>query len=106
MATTICLSVNTLYYPNGGGHMWVYLNWALGFQSAGCKVIWLEGVNEDTPADKLLFLVTALKEKLKSFGLNDHVALWPRNGNENSLNELAGCMNVQTAAEQSDILIN
>src|SRR5437588_754286 len=48
---TVCLLANTLSYPLGGGHLWVYLNWALGLRANGCKVIWMEGVAADTPAD-------------------------------------------------------
>ncbi len=103
---TICLSVNTLYYPNGGGHMWVYLNWALGFLANGCNVIWLEAVNAHTSPDELVYLVASLKERLEEFELQDDVALWPRNGDENNLKNLAECMDVSTAAEQADILIN
>src|SRR5262249_9139561 len=44
MSTRVCLSASTLNYPRGGGHMWVYLNWALGLRSVGCEVFWLEGV--------------------------------------------------------------
>ena len=46
MSITVCLSTNqTLNYPHGGGHLWVYLNWALGLQALGCEVIWLETVS-------------------------------------------------------------
>ena len=45
MSITVCLSTNqTLNYPHGGGHLWVYLNWALGLRALGCEVIWLETV--------------------------------------------------------------
>lgn len=86
--------------------MWIYLNWALGLQSNGCKVIWLEGVKEETTSAELIYLVESLKERLKAFGLSDSVALWPINGDESQLKELAGCVNVNTAAEQTDLLIN
>ena len=29
MSVTVWLLANTLSYPEGGGHLWVYLNWAL-----------------------------------------------------------------------------
>jgi hypothetical protein len=31
----------TLGYPEGAGHLWVYLNWALSLHALGCRVIWL-----------------------------------------------------------------
>ena len=50
MSLTVCLAANTLSYPEGGGHLWVYLNWALGLRALGCRVIWLETVEPDLPA--------------------------------------------------------
>ena len=47
MSVTIWLSANTLHYPQGGGHMWVFLNWALGLRELGCEVVWLEGIVKD-----------------------------------------------------------
>ena len=47
MSLTVCLApANTVGYPQGGGHLWVYLNWALALRAAGCRVIWLEGVDD------------------------------------------------------------
>ena len=40
MSVTVCLSTKkTLSYPQGGGHLWVFLNWALGLRALGCEVI-------------------------------------------------------------------
>ena len=52
MSTTVCLSASTIGYPEGGGHLWVYLNWALGLRAQGCQVIWLESVRP-RPAEEL-----------------------------------------------------
>ena len=42
MPTRVCLSTaNTLCYPQGG-HLWVFINWALGFSACGCDVYWLD----------------------------------------------------------------
>jgi hypothetical protein len=48
MSATVCLSTNTsLSYPQGGGHLWIFLNWALGLRALGCEVIWLETVSSE-----------------------------------------------------------
>src|SRR5256714_12373994 len=48
MSLTVCLApANTVAYPNGGGHLWVYLHWALALKALGCRVIWLEGIDVD-----------------------------------------------------------
>ena len=45
MSIRVCLCGNTIGYPEGGGHFWVYLNWALGFRAAGAEVIWMEPIH-------------------------------------------------------------
>ena len=45
MSRKVCLLARTLGAPTAGGHAWVYLNWALGLQALGCRVIWLEAVS-------------------------------------------------------------
>ena len=35
--------------PRGGGHLWVYLNWALGLHAVGCDVTWLEAADASAP---------------------------------------------------------
>jgi hypothetical protein len=40
----VCIAGRSLYYPYNG-HLWSRLNWALGFQSIGCSVVWLETVD-------------------------------------------------------------
>ena len=36
MSIMACLCADTISYPEGGGHQWVYLNWALGLRALGC----------------------------------------------------------------------
>src|SRR5699024_4108487 len=80
MSITVCLTANTLGYPEGGGHMWVYLNWALGLRALGCRVIWLEGVDPDTEVPEVRRLTAALKARLEPYSLADCVALCSRAG--------------------------
>jgi hypothetical protein len=75
MAITVCLSVSTIDYPQGGGHRWVYLNWALGLLANGCRVIWLESVSPKAPPERALANLEALQRDLEPFGLDASVAL-------------------------------
>jgi hypothetical protein len=38
----VCLIAKMVEFPEGGGHFWPYLNWAMGLRRCGCEVIWLE----------------------------------------------------------------
>ena len=106
MSITVCLSASTLYYPQGAGHTWVYLNWALGFRANGCKVIWLEGLKKSVSREKTEAYILALKERLQPYDLHESIALWQMDGS--GLNEQYDfCyMRVETAAEQTDVFIN
>ncbi len=75
MSLTVCLVANCLTYPEGGGHLWAYLNWALGLRSLGCDVFWLEPADPALDEPKLNAYVTALRKNLVPFGLADRVAL-------------------------------
>jgi len=76
----ICLSApNTLGYPDGG-HIWVFINWALGLRSLGHDVVWLDVVNPDDSPELVDSLVRTLCERLKPFALDTHVVLCTAEG--------------------------
>lgn len=99
--TTICISADVSGYIHGGGHLWAYLNWALGFREAGCDVIWLEGVYPHGAAAR----VQALRRVLRPFGLDSSVAVYSRTPEPIAASRL-GCMSVDEAAEASELLLN
>jgi hypothetical protein len=76
MSRTVCLTAKTLNDPKGGGHLWVYLNWAIGLQRCGCEVIWLEYFSATQPASVILDLVFTLKQRLEPYGLSERIALF------------------------------
>ncbi len=106
MNITICLAARTIYYHDGGGHFWVYMNWALGLKLLGCEIIWLEYINDETPEDEIRTLTKNLTEKLDSFGFSDRLALCTKSGSERKIIEALGVINISTAADKADILIN
>lgn len=105
MSLTVCLAASTLYYPKGGGHFWVYLNWALGFKSTGCKVIWLEKIRSGSSPTELNYYVGILRQELSVYGL-DNIALWQEAKEPISSENLTGCLDIEAAAGVSDLLIN
>jgi hypothetical protein len=106
MSTRVCIAASTLYYLHGGGHMWVYLNWALGFQSIGCRVIWLESVEPNTPAQEVNELVDALKARLALYHLAGDVALYQSDGMPLPFDKQCGCLDIGTAADIADLLLS
>lgn len=106
MSITVCLLAGTLYYPQGGGHMWVYLNWALGLRALGCRVIWLEGVLPATPAHEVQTRATALKSRLERYGLAECVALCSWTDEPLPRGAAEGCMDLVEATAEADLLLN
>lgn len=105
MSFTVCLAANTIEYPEGGGHLWVYLNWALGLQALGCRVVWLEGVDPQIPVHEAQALTSSLKCRLEPYGFAEHVALC--SSSEESLPRAMTekCLDVEAAAG-ADLLLN
>jgi len=106
MSTTVCLApARTVAYPQGGGHLWVYLQWAHGLRALGCRVIWLEGID---PCDSELDSrekVAALKLRLQPHGLAESVALFSLNDGPLPRGVADGALDLEAAAE-ADLLLN
>ena len=105
MSPTVCLAAQCLFHPTAGGHLWAYLNWALGLKSIGCHVIWLEAVPPDIKLDELLRYVALLKARLSPYNLHE-LALWPPSGNWFFSPELQGdCIPLDETTD-ADLLLN
>jgi hypothetical protein len=107
MSHTVCLFANTIGYPSGGGHLWVYLNWALGLRALGCRVVWMEGVavKPGAPAHVAQGMVAGMKERLARYGLVDTLALWPWRGEPLPPAVARDCLDLDGARE-ADMLLN
>jgi hypothetical protein len=73
--TRVVLSpTNVASYPEGGGHFWVYMQYATALRRLGCDVLWLERVR-GTRAQQASLLV-CLRERLRPFGMDSDVLLY------------------------------
>ena len=105
MAFTVWLSAKTLYYPDAGGHMWAYLNWALGLRKLDCRVVWLEAIHPGDPVDEVQARVAALKSRLARYGLAESVALCSWSDEPLSFREPEDCIPLESASE-AELLLN
>lgn len=105
MSTRVCLLVNTLSYPEGGGLHWVYLNWALGLRALGCQVIWLERVAPNRPAHEVHAGIVDVKSRLDRYGLAEGVALCTYTGEPLPSSMTQECLDFEAAVE-TDLLLN
>ena len=104
MSVTVCVACYSLRYLEGGAYMWVFLNWALGLRSIGCRVIWLDSFLPDISAQKVGRDAAELKERLDRFGLGTDVAVIYRDGNTPPLP--SGAYLDLDAAAEADLFIN
>lgn len=105
MSITICLNANTLAYPTGGGHRWVYLNWALGLAANGCRVLWMEGAKPGWGAARTRELTAILKDQLRPYGLADSVALYSYFDKPLDEGAAEGCLDLEAACAAADLLV-
>src|SRR5207244_4499847 len=106
MSATICLApARTLAYPQGGGHLWVYLQWALGLRALGCRVIWLEGIDPCDPEHDRRQKVATLKGRLEPYGFAESVALFSLNDEPLPRDVAERTLDLDSAAE-ADLLLN
>src|ERR1043166_9293816 len=101
MSATVCLSAHTMSYPEGGGHLWAHLNWALGLRSLGCKVLWLERarVTASNPVSRVMLCVETLKKSLRHSGSVDCVFFHPPADAPLPKEVTAKCLGIEAAAE-------
>jgi hypothetical protein len=107
VSATVCLVANCIGYPEGGGHLWVYLNWALGLRALGCRLVWMERVGGPggiRPA-QVPGQLAALKERLERYELAETLALCSWSGEPLPPAVQAGCLDLDDAAG-ADLLLN
>ena len=101
----VCLSYYTLGYPQGGGHAWVFLNWALGLRALGCDVWLLEIVVPSDSMDQMRANLDLLRSRLAPFGLADRVAVTRQSGEPLPAEQWRGCPGLE-AVEDADLLLD
>ena len=105
MTRTVWLGADTLDYPEGGGHLWAYLNWALGFRSLGCKVVWLEPVEHAWTADAVGQRLAGLRQRLHPYGLADSIAVCPKESRPKPVPGAEDSVHLDTARD-ADLFLN
>jgi hypothetical protein len=109
MTATVCITPLTLGYPQGAGHLWAYLNWALSLRAVGCRVIWLEDIGEHAatrPRAQVELEIATLGDRLDAHGLGGTLALtgFDRRRLDPGLTD--GRLDLEGAIEASDLVLD
>ncbi len=106
MSRQVCLLVNTIEFPQGGGHFWVFLNWALGLQANGCRVLWMEPLPPHFGPRQLDDHLALLRSRLRPYGLDQGLALFAWSDDDPVGDVPEGVIDLAQAAEGSDLALN
>ena len=106
MHLRVWLAANTLFYAEGGGYLWIYLNWILGLRSVGCDAVWLEGVDDDLGVDKIRSCAAQLRRRLEPYGLADRIALCSKSDKPLPPEATAGYLAAGRRRVARDLLLN
>ena len=111
MPTVVISPFNVLNFPEGGGHFWVYMQYAQGLRESGCDVYWLEAFRRrDSKAEEDGLLAPFL-ERMARFGFGGKLILYAGRepGNAAGLpEEYVGRSRAEAEAifERADLLLN
>jgi len=78
MPTVVISPFNVVNFPEGGGHFWVYMQYAEGLRQLGCDVYWLESVRPDCRKGDSSALA-AFFTRMKRFGFEGKAILYAGN---------------------------
>src|SRR5207245_1176020 len=75
--TTVVISVyKVASFLEGGGHFWVYLQYALGLRRLGCDVYWLEQLRPARDPEREATILSTFLERMKRYGLEGKTLLY------------------------------
>ena len=111
MPSVIISPFNVVNFPEGGGHFWVYMQYAQGLRQLGCDVYWLEGFRSrgDEAFDQAL--LDPFRARMERFGLGGKLILYPMTGSNGETGlprEFAGmsAFEAEGIFEGADLLLN
>jgi hypothetical protein len=111
MPTVVLSPVNVADFPEGGGHFWVYMQYALGLASAGCEVFWLERFRGSDSPERDEAALHLFRARMERFGLSGRVLLYPGRGKRTDVcvpERYIGVSRAEAEAvfDRADLLLN
>jgi len=98
-------------FPDGGGHFWVYMQYAQGLRRLGCDVYWLEQFRSSPDPAHETHLLANFFGRMRHFGLDGKTLLYSidRGGGEGPESfRFVGCEwpGVEAVLRRADLLLN
>src|SRR5438045_8892453 len=80
MARIVISPIGVVNFTDGGGHFWVYMQYAHGLKSLGCDVYWLERWYSVGDARKDEAFLAAFDRRMRQWGMEGRVLLYSQTG--------------------------
>jgi hypothetical protein len=106
MSVTVCVTGSIRHRINAGGSAWLYVNWALGLQALGCRVIWLEVVESNLSEQALRDHLATLRSHLEGLGLTSLIALCSWSGQALPWDASGWYLSLKEASAEADLFLN
>jgi hypothetical protein len=111
MTTVVLCPFDVVDFPEGGGHLWVYLQYVLGLRQLGCEVYWFERFRGSGDADADEKQLAAFRARMESFGLDGKLILYRTSGSRRAPGlpqSYVGLTRAEAEAvfERADLLLN
>jgi hypothetical protein len=111
MITAVVSVYKVANFPEGGGHLWVYMQYVQGLLRLGCEVYWLEELRLPDDLDRRTNLLSTFSERVKRFGLAGKTVLYTRDRDRNARGGAIHFINrIRSEAEdilrKADLLLN
>ena len=111
MSTVVMSVYKVASFPDGGGHFWVYLQYALGLRRLGCEVYWLEQLRPARDPQRGDAMLSTFLERMKRYGLEGKTLLYTmaRDGDDGATSpRFIGCTKPEAEAvlRRADLVLN
>lgn len=111
MPTVVIAPFNVVNFPEGAGHFWVYLQYALGLRQLGCEVFWLEGFHTAGHAERKAAALATFRARLEQFGLGRNAVLYLARSHKPSAKAPTeyidrSCDEAEAILARADLLLN
>src|SRR5947208_16247099 len=80
MATVVLSPFDVANFPEGGGHFWVYQQYAQGLRRLGCDVYWLERFDRSDDPGRDARSLSKFFERMERYGLGGRAVLYTGRG--------------------------
>ena len=111
MPVVVLSPFNVAGFPEGGGHFWVYLQYALGLRLLGCEVYWLEGFRTKGRAEQEAAALATFRARMQQYGFGGKCILYlmhSENPSPEAPTEYLDMARAEVEAiiEQADLMLN